>query len=125
MTSLRWPRLVGAVLLAAAAQTAYAQAPSTQAWPERTIVAVADSSYAALAFLAACGAWRTPVTVITRLRLDSALYAPAPPRQPGQTGRPRLKGQRLSTLAARAKQCERKHGDPRIPPCGATRGRSA
>jgi tripartite-type tricarboxylate transporter receptor subunit TctC len=40
MTSLRWPRLVGAVLLAAAAQTAYAQAPSTQAWPERTIQAV-------------------------------------------------------------------------------------
>jgi len=32
---------------------------------------------------------------------------------------------RRSTLAARAKQCERKHGDPRIPPCGATRGRSA
>ena len=40
MTSLRWPRLVGAVLLAAAAQTAYAQAPTTQAWPERTIQAV-------------------------------------------------------------------------------------
>jgi tripartite-type tricarboxylate transporter receptor subunit TctC len=40
MTSLCWPRLVGAVLLAAAAQTAYAQAPTTQAWPERTIQAV-------------------------------------------------------------------------------------
>jgi len=69
-------------------------------WPERAIIAVADRSYAALAFLAACRAFRTPVTVITRLRLDAALYEPAPPRQPGQTGRPRLKGHRLPTLAA-------------------------
>jgi hypothetical protein len=69
-------------------------------WPERVIVAVADSSYAALAFLAACRAWRTPVTIVTRLRLDAALYAPAPPRQPGQIGRPRLKGPRQPTLAA-------------------------
>lgn len=42
-------------------------------WPERAIVAVADSGYAALAFLAACGSWRRPVTVVTRLRLDAAL----------------------------------------------------
>ena len=69
-------------------------------WPERAIVAVADSSYAALEFLAACRAWRAPVTVVTRLRLDAALYEPAPPRRPRQTGRPRLKGPRLPTLAA-------------------------
>lgn len=69
-------------------------------WPERAIVAVADSGYAALAFLAACRAWRKPVTVVTRLRLDAALYAPAPPRRPRQNGRPRLKGARLPTLAA-------------------------
>lgn len=69
-------------------------------WPDRTIVAVADSSYAALDFLAACAAWRTPVAVITRLRLDAALYAPAPPRRPHQNGRPRIKGKRLPTLAA-------------------------
>ncbi len=66
-------------------------------WPERAIVAVADSGYAALAFLAACRAWRQPVTVVTRLRLDAALYAPAPPRRPHQHGRPRLKGARLPT----------------------------
>jgi hypothetical protein len=36
----------------------------------------------------------------TRLRLDAALYEPAPPRRPRQTGRPRLKGRRLPTLAA-------------------------
>src|SRR5215213_11868236 len=74
-------------------------------WPEREVVAVADSSYAALEFLAACRAGRRPVTVVTRLRLDAALYAPAPPRRPRQIGRPRLKGQRLPTLAAVA-------GDP-------------
>jgi hypothetical protein len=69
-------------------------------WPERAIVAVADSTYAALEFLAACRAWRPPVTVLTRLRLDAALYDSAPPRRPGQIGRPRLKGQRQPTLAA-------------------------
>ncbi len=39
-----------------------------------------------------------PVSFITRLRLDAALYQPAPPREPRQMGRPRLKGQRLPTL---------------------------
>jgi hypothetical protein len=68
--------------------------------PDRAIVAVADSSYAALEFLAACRSWANPVTVVTRLCLDAALYEPAPPRQPGQVGRPRRKGQRLPTLAA-------------------------
>jgi hypothetical protein len=71
-------------------------------WPERAVVAVADSTYAALDFLAACQARAHPVTVITRLRLDAALYAPAPPRRPGQRGRPRVKGQRLPPLAALA-----------------------
>jgi hypothetical protein len=69
-------------------------------WPERAIVAVADSTYAALEFLAACRAWCAPVTIVTRLRLDAALYAPAPPRLVGQIGRPRLKGPRQPTLAA-------------------------
>src|SRR5215211_3596360 len=69
-------------------------------WPERPIVAVADSGYAALEFLAACRSWRAPVAVVTRLRLDAALDEPAPPRRPRQNGRPRLKGARLPTLAA-------------------------
>src|SRR5215211_4501639 len=74
-------------------------------WPERPIIAVADSSYAALELLAGCQAWPQPVTVITRLRLDAALDEPAPPRSPRQVGRPRLKGKRLPTLTAVA-------GDP-------------
>ncbi len=69
-------------------------------WPDRDLVAVADSSYAVLDLLATTRSWPRPVTFITRLRLDAALYAPAPPRRPGQRGRSRLKGQRLPTLAA-------------------------
>ena len=68
--------------------------------PDRPLIAVADSTYAALEFLAACQSWSRPVTMVTRLRLDAALYTPAPPRERGQRGRPRLKGQRLPTLAA-------------------------
>jgi hypothetical protein len=63
--------------------------------PQRQIVIVADSTFAALDFL---GAARHYATVITRLRLDAALYAPAPARRPGQRGRPRLKGKRLPGL---------------------------
>lgn len=69
-------------------------------WPDRALVVVADSTYAALDLLAACQSWAHPVTMITRLRRDAALYEPAPPRRPGQRGRPRRKGQRLPTLAA-------------------------
>ena len=39
-----------------------------------------------------------PICMITRFRLDAALYEPAPVRQPGQKGRPRKKGSRLPTL---------------------------
>jgi hypothetical protein len=63
--------------------------------PDRQIVCVADSSFLALKFLESV---RTAVTVITRLRLDAALYEPAAERRSGQTGRPRLKGARLPTL---------------------------
>lgn len=69
--------------------------------PERSLVVVADSSYAVLALLAYCVRLANPVTMITRLRLDAALYDPAPPRAPGTKGRPRLKGQRQPTLAQR------------------------
>src|SRR3954449_12456245 len=65
--------------------------------PERTLVLVADSSFAALELLASLV--QQDVTCITRLRLDAALYTPAPPRQPKTMGRPRTKGERLPTLA--------------------------
>jgi hypothetical protein len=49
-------------------------------WPEREIVAVADSAYASLRLLASCRRRFLPksVTFVTRLRLDAALYDPAP-----------------------------------------------
>jgi hypothetical protein len=69
--------------------------------PERLLVVVADSTYAALELLAACQGLPQPVTLITRLRLDAGLYEPAPPRQPGQRGRTPQKGKRQPTLLAR------------------------
>jgi hypothetical protein len=65
--------------------------------PARALVLVADSSFAALDLLA--GLVRQGVTCVTRLRLDAALYTPAPPRPPRARGRPRTKGERLPTLA--------------------------
>jgi hypothetical protein len=67
--------------------------------PKREIVAVADRAYASLKLLDRCRKLRVPITFITRLRLDAALYEPAPPRRPGQRGRPRLKGERLPNLS--------------------------
>ncbi len=69
--------------------------------PERSLVAVTDSSYAALGLLAACAGLPQPVAVITRLRLDAALYDPAPARPPGTVGRPRRKGARQPALTER------------------------
>src|SRR4051794_22396166 len=61
-------------------------------WPEREIVAVADSGYACIRLLAACRRFLPkPLTFVTRLRLDAALYEPAPPRKPKQIGRPASK----------------------------------
>jgi len=67
--------------------------------PKRALVVVADSRFAALELLWAVGQMPQPLCRTTRLRLDAALYEPAPPRQPGAKGRPRLKGKRLPTLA--------------------------
>jgi hypothetical protein len=67
--------------------------------PGREIAFVADSSFAVLELLDKVKTLPR-ASVITRLRLDAALYDPAPPRIPGTTGRPRLKGKRRSTLEA-------------------------
>jgi len=62
----------------------------------RKIVVVADSSFSALDLIAAV---RRLVCLVTRLRLDANLFAPAPPRRPGQLGRPPKKGRPLPKLA--------------------------
>jgi hypothetical protein len=59
------------------------------------LVVTADSSFAALELLEAV---RAQGAVVTRLRLDAALYEPAPERRAKQIGRPRKKGRRLPTL---------------------------
>ncbi len=68
-------------------------------YPHREIVAVADRAYASLKLLESCRKLRNPITFVARLRLDAALYEPAPARRPGQRGRPRLKGERLPNLS--------------------------
>jgi hypothetical protein len=65
--------------------------------PKRFLVVVADSSFAVIDLLWQLRQLKNPVCMITRFRLDAALYEPAKPA-PGAKGRPRKKGQRLPTL---------------------------
>jgi hypothetical protein len=62
---------------------------------ERTVYVVVDSAYAGRTLLE-----DRPlnVQVISRLRMDAALYTRPPRRQPGQKGRPRRRGDRLPAL---------------------------
>jgi hypothetical protein len=73
--------------------------------PGRRIVAVADSSFAAIAPLRDLA---PHLTVVTRLRLDACLCRPPPPRRPRTRGRPPVKGARLPSPAERLR-------DPRTP----------
>ena len=72
--------------------------------PHRPLVLVGDNGYAVLDLLHCCQSLREPVTLIARLRLDAALYAPALPREPGQNGRPALKGSRRPSLKSLLEQ---------------------
>ncbi len=65
--------------------------------PKRLLVVVADSSFAVIDLLWRLRQMENPICMITRLRLDAALYKPAK-ATPGKIGRPRKKGQRLPTL---------------------------
>ena len=65
--------------------------------PDFDLVFVGDSSFAVLDLLTAV---KDQVTVVSRIRLDAALYKRAAAKKPGQMGRPRKKGLRLPTLQA-------------------------
>ncbi len=68
--------------------------------PGRSLVVVADGTYAVLEFLLKVS--RLPgVSAITRLRLDACLYDPAPVREAGKRGRHALKGPAQPKLSAR------------------------
>jgi hypothetical protein len=71
-------------------------------WPDRVQVFVADSSFAAFVLLDQVSRLKN-ASLITRLRMDAQLYGFAPQRQPGQLGRPRLKGARRPSPAQRLK----------------------
>jgi hypothetical protein len=68
-------------------------------YPDREVVAVSDRQYVSLKLLDRCRKLSDPITFVARLRLDAALYEPAPPRRAGQRGRPRLKGERPPNLS--------------------------
>lgn len=74
--------------------------------PGREIVAVGDGGYACLKLLDRCRKLSEPITFVTRLRLDAALYEPPPPRKPHQLGRSRKKGERLPNLCSVAEDSD-------------------
>lgn len=65
--------------------------------PERTLVVVSDSSYAVIELLWRITQLKNPICMISRFRLDAALYEPVV-LIPSKVGRPRKKGKRLPTL---------------------------
>lgn len=65
--------------------------------PERTLVIVADSSYAIIDLLWRMTQLKKPLCMIAHFRLDATLYEPIV-HTPGKMGRPRKKGKRLPTL---------------------------
>jgi hypothetical protein len=65
--------------------------------PKRFLVVVTDSSFAVIELLWQLRQLKNPICMITRLRLDAALYEPVQ-AIPGKIGRPPKKGKRLPTL---------------------------
>ncbi len=63
--------------------------------PERELIFVGDASFAALDLL---NAVREKVVMVTRLRMDAALYEAAEKLEKRAIGRPRKKGKRLANL---------------------------
>jgi hypothetical protein len=66
--------------------------------PDRQLVIVGDASFAVIEFLYRMTRLANPICMISRFRLDSALYQPAPIPTGRKMGRPRKKGMRLPKL---------------------------
>lgn len=82
-------------------QLAHAMIALVARWAgERTVYVVADSAYAGRTLLEQRPA---NVHIVSRLRMDAALWTPAAPRRAGQKGRPRRRGTRLPTPQELAK----------------------
>jgi hypothetical protein len=67
--------------------------------PDRVLIVVMDCAYAGQVLFDRLN--RAGVTVVAQIRLDSALHAFPPPREPGQRGRTRKAGKRLPKLSER------------------------
>jgi DDE superfamily endonuclease len=64
--------------------------------PGVEVTVIGDQTYSVHELGSACT--RRGIRLIAPLRMDAALYAPAPSREPGTNGRPRVKGVRLPQL---------------------------
>jgi hypothetical protein len=65
---------------------------------------IGDQTYSVHELGEACA--RRDVRLVAPLRMDAALYEPAPPRQPGTNGRPRVKGARVPQLKQVLKEAQ-------------------
>ncbi len=75
---------------------AYQMVLQVRRWlPKRLLVVVADSSFAVIDLLWQLRQLKNTICMITRFRLDAALYEPVQP-VPGKMGRPRKKGNRVT-----------------------------
>jgi DDE superfamily endonuclease len=72
--------------------------------PAVELTIIGDQTYSVLDLGRACT--RRRVRLLAPLRLDAALYAPAPPRLAGTNGRPRVKGERLPQLKQVLKEAQ-------------------
>jgi DDE superfamily endonuclease len=69
--------------------------------PSHAIVLVGDGGYAAVALALCCAGLPVPVTLVSRLRLDAALYDFPPDPIPGKRGPKPKKGKRQTSLQDR------------------------
>ena len=67
-------------------------------WPHRRLVLIGDGAYAAVNLALWCSGMPNPVVLVTRLRLDAALYAPPGIPDPHRRGPKPKKGARLPSL---------------------------
>jgi hypothetical protein len=68
----------------------------------RPLVLLVDGGYAAVSLGLTCNAFAHPAILVTRLRLDAALYDPPPPPDPHRRGPKPQKGNRQKSLKKRA-----------------------
>ncbi len=73
---------------------------------KRSIILVGDGSYAAVSLILCCTGLPVPVTLVSRLILNAALYDDPPPDQPGKPGPKPKKGKKQAKLEERIKDPE-------------------